>query len=345
MKHSNLTSREIITRVIEHKDSPRIGFSFNKPHIDDIIWLPLSHFKHPRPEFANWGTYPELLAKVPGFRGEVFLDSLGNIIGRLEHKTKGECIHGVLEDGWENFEQYEFPAFDESYIKKVRAANYGDSDKFVAAVSPLSVFSTLRDMRLINNALMDTILEPDHVRAFLNKVTKILLKNIEFAFEIGANAYYTYDDWGMQDAPLISPSSFEELFKPVYKKLANACHERGMKFFIHSCGHVWDLIPHLIYAGVDVFQFDQPELSGSENFAKTFGKQATLYSPVDIQKIMPTGDRQLIESTARNMIHNFQKYADGSLIAKDYPTWEDINIPNEWADWARNVFLEEGWNI
>ena len=60
---------------------------------------------------------------------------------------------------------------------------------------------------------------------------------------------------------------------------------------------------------------------------------------------MPTGDRELIENTARNMIKVFREYGDGALIAKDYPTWEDIHVKPEWAQWARNVFLEEGWNI
>ena len=25
-----------------------------------------------------------------------------------------------------------------------------------------------------------------------------------------------------------------------------------------------------------------------------------------------------------------------------YPTLEDINVKNEWADWARRIFIEEG---
>jgi hypothetical protein len=30
----------------------------------------------------------------------------------------------------------------------------------------------------------------------------------------------------------------------------------------------------------------------------------------------------------------------GSLIAKDYPTWEDIEVLPEWAEWARQVIVE-----
>lgn len=337
-----MSSREVITRVIERRDAPRIGFQFNRPHEADLEGVFIPFLTNDR--YSKWGRYPELLEKVPDFQGEVMLDELGNIVGRLNEKTKGECIRGVLEEEWEGLETYEFPGFDEAYLAGLKARNYRDSDKFVAATSPLGVFSTLRDMRLMDNALADTILEPETVALFLEKVQKVLMETITRVNELGMQALWLYDDWGMQHAPFISPESFRSLFKPVYKAVADQLHERGMKFIVHSCGLVWDFIPDFMDAGIDVLQFDQPELSGSENLARAFGNRATLFSPVDIQKVMPTGDRELIEESARNMMRAFRTHAGGGLIAMDYASWQDIDVKEEWADWARNVFLSEGWN-
>ena len=343
MDHTNMTSRELITRVIERRDTPRIGFSFNNPHKNDLRWLGFAGFVNKYEQYSVWGKYPEILAKVPGFSGEVRVDALGNICGRVGKDSNGECIKGVLQDDWELLDSFNFPAFDKAKIEKLHAANLGQSERFITCVPPVSVFSTLRDARLMNNALMDTVLEPESVRGFLQKVQEVLLKSVEIAHSIGGQALFLYDDWGMQHAPFISPNSFAELFKPVYKTVSDELHNRNMKLFLHSCGMVWDFIPHFIEAGIDVLQFDQPELSGSENLARTFGKQVTIYSPVDIQKIMATGNRELIENTARNMIEAFNQDADGALIAKDYPTWEDIKVEQEWATWARDIFLKEGW--
>ena len=44
-------------------------------------------------------------------------------------------------------------------------------------------------------------------------------------------------------------------------------------------------------------------------------RKAALWSPVDIQKILPTGDRCLIEDGARRMYELF----GGDLICKNYP--------------------------
>lgn len=342
-KHTEMSSREIITRVIEHKDAPRIGFDFLDPHEKDILQLSLNLFRHPQPQYNLFGHYQEVLDKVPWFQGEVRVDSIGNILGRFEGKTKGECILGVLQKDWKDLDSFEFPEFDESYMNQIKAASYGATDKFFTVYPPVAVFSTLRDARLMDNALADTLMEPEAVQFFLEKVEKVLLKSVNFACEIGAQGMWLLDDWGTQQGPFISPDSFRELFKPVYKNVADALHERGMKLILHSCGLVWKLMPDMIDAGIDVFQFDQPELSGSENLAKTFGKKLTMYSSVDIQKVMATGDRQAIEATAHQMIQAFKAYADGALIARDYPAWDDINVEPEWADWARNVFLEEGW--
>jgi uroporphyrinogen-III decarboxylase len=185
---------------------------------------------------------------------------------------------------------------------------------------------------------MDTLLEPEYVRAFLDRILNLAVKILDKACKNGIEGIIIYDDLGTQRALFFSPDTFRSLFKPYYKKLADEIHSRGMKFFVHSCGRVHDIVADFIDAGVDVFQFDQPELSGSEVWAGEFGQQAVFYCPVDIQKIMSTGNRQLIEEAALNMVTRF-KECGGSLIAKDYSTWQDINVLPEWQQWARDVLI------
>lgn len=85
-------------------------------------------------------------------------------------------------------------------------------------------------------------------------------------------------------------------------------------------------------------QFDQPELYGSDVLASKYGKRLTFHSPVDIQKIMPTGDKEYIEKSAVNMVNVFKKIG-GGLIAKDYPQWGAVAVEEEWATWARDTII------
>ena len=125
----------------------------------------------------------------------------------------------------------------------------------------------------------------------------------------------------------------------MYKKMTDACHERDIDFMLHSCGCVLPLVDDMVEAGIDVFQFDQPEAVGSRFWAENYGKKVAFFCPIDIQKVMPTGDREYIEKTALEMVRAFKENG-GSLIVKDYPNWQDINVEREWAHWARKVILD-----
>jgi len=53
------------------------------------------------------------------------------------------------------------------------------------------------------------------------------------------------------------------------------------------------------------------------------------------------GDREMIEQNAEIMIKFLGRY-NGGLIAKDYPQLDVIGVKEEWAKWARDVFVEKG---
>jgi len=340
---SDVNSKEIIKRVIEFDHPERIGFDFNSPNPTDIAWIMAGRLKnHMYDDLLEWGYYGEELKQVPGFNGEVRRDVYGNIYGRLNQKTKGECLKGALQDGWEKLNDYEMPLYDETYENSLSDILRNNKGKFLLGALPVSPFSTMRDLRRIDNLLMDIALEEDMVVQLLEKVEKLAADIIRRAAGNGLDGVVVYDDWGTQQALLINPIQWRKIFKPVYTRLAGEAHKGGMKFFVHSCGFVYEIIQDFIEAGVDVLQFDQPELIGVEKLANEFGGKVTFWCPVDIQKIMSTGDRELIQDGAKKMIEDFGKFK-GGFIAKDYPSLEDIDVRDEWAKWARDVFLSEGF--
>jgi hypothetical protein len=88
-----MESREIIRRVIEFNKPERIGFDLFLEEGSDLFcnWahqnlLLANNAMAPKP----WGRYEELLAEVPGFKGEVSRDVFGNIWGRLEKIQRGK---------------------------------------------------------------------------------------------------------------------------------------------------------------------------------------------------------------------------------------------------------------
>ena len=229
-----MTSKEIIRRLVAHDAPPRFGYDF--VGLTDFAYVGSRRsINLPDNPYDAWGNYPEL-KQLTGFSGEVRRDIYGNIYGRFNGKTHGECIRGAIED-WDT-EAYPLFDFDSSYRDYLLSQNLGAHEKYILTNGE-SLFSVLRDARLITNALADTITDPDAVFAFIDRLADHEVAVIKSIAGCGINGWFIYDDWGTQDRTFISPSSFRELFKPAYKKVADAAHEAGMSVFLHSCGYIW----------------------------------------------------------------------------------------------------------
>ena len=328
-----MTSKEIIKRLINHDEPPRIGFGF-KDHTDFVGVANCRQINMPNDPYDAWGDHAELKA-LTGFSGEVRRDFYGNIYGRFDGKTKGECIRGAIDD-WDDY-SYPTIEFDPAFREELLAKDLANHEKFVLTTGR-AIFSRHRDARLMANALMDTIEYPDEVMSFIDGLVEQEIAIIKNIAGCGVDGWIIYDDLGMQTTTFMSPSTFREIYKPAYKKLADAVHEAGMAMFLHSCGYNYGLMEDLIDAGIDVFQFDQPDAYPSEVLASEFASRAVFYSPVDIQKVLPTGDREFIERRALEMCELFRK-AGGGWIAKDYGSYSDIGIEKEWAHWAEDVIV------
>ena len=110
----SITSKEIIKRIVHHDNPTRIGYKFLGDNPTDIMSMPSVRFINPKYDrYSEWGYYPEIVSQVPWFKGEVRVMENGNIYGRFDSKTKGECIKGVIQDGWELLESFVPSMIDE----------------------------------------------------------------------------------------------------------------------------------------------------------------------------------------------------------------------------------------
>jgi len=329
-----MTSKEIIKRLIAHDHPPRLGYDFYD-HSDLKGFPSRQYINLPDDPYSTWGDHTEL-KKLSGFSGEVRRDIYGNIYGRFNGKTKGECVYGSIQD-WDNYE-YPIPQFDPDYREQLLKQEFDKCDRFVLAYGH-SLFSALRDARLMPNALMDIVEEPEMVMEFLNRIAEHEIAVVKNIAGCGFDGWFMGDDWGTQDRTFISPESFRDLFKPYYKKICDAVHDAGMSVFMHSCGNNYAFIEDFIDMGIDVLQFDQPDVYPTETLAAEFADRVVFHSPVDIQKVLPTGDRQYIESRTLEMCRLF-KEAGGGWIAKHYPTYGDIGVDLQWARWAEEIVYQ-----
>ena len=118
------------------------------------------------------------------------------------------------------------------------------------------------------------------------------------------------DDSGTQRGELISPELWAEMIKPHYAKLCDWIHRNTRwKTFLHCCGSIYHLIPHLIEAGIDILNPIQTSAANMEppRLKKEFGDRLVFWGGgCDTQRILPNATPDEIRDHVRERLGIFK---------------------------------------
>jgi len=319
------TPREIILANLEHDSPERPGLTFSDGRINDMIGAGLGPSE----------TFQERRWTEGEF--EYYTDEWGNVWCRIIGRSRGGEVYRPAIEHWSQLDSLRLPDYDNpARYKAVAEAFARPTDRFKLASVPGWVFATSRYLRKMEVYFADLIEYRGEIDRLHQVVTDLFVRVIHRFADCGAEGIFYCEDLGTQNRVLIGPPMWRDIFKPHYERLVGAAHERGMKVFMHSCGYNWELLPDLIEVGIDCFQFDQPAAYDMPALAALLREhRVALWSPVDIQKVLPTGDRAYIEAEAERLVNTFR----GGLIVKNYPDLHGIGVEPEWDMWAYNAVL------
>ncbi len=118
------------------------------------------------------------------------------------------------------------------------------------------------------------------------------------------------DDSGTQRGEFISPELWVEMIKPHYATLCAWIHRHtGWKTFLHSCGSIYHLIPHLIEAGVDILNPVQTSAANMEpaRLKREFGSRLVFWGGgCDTQRTLATAAPEEIREQVRDRLGLFK---------------------------------------
>lgn len=322
-----MTSKEIVLRTLEFSGPERVAKSFGDSDFCSAGCRVNTHA-------TDW-------REVGNGRWER-TDEWGNTWARLDSTSKGEVVIGVLDD-FSMLDSYEFPDYsrpaDYAAVSAERAAQ---PDKWLIGGMPGFAFNIARKMRKLEQYLMDLALQPDQVHELHDRIDAMLEDMIRNYAAAGADCVMPYEDWGTQTQTLISPALWRKEFFPRFEKLCSLAHSLGLKVFMHSCGQTEAIVPGLMEAGVDVLQFDQPDLHGIDTLAahQKRGK-ITFWCPVDIQTTLQLRDEKVIRAKVREMLDKLWR-GRGGFIAGYYGDNSSIGLEPKWQDIACDEFVKTG---
>ena len=158
------------------------------------------------------------------------------------------------------------------------------------------VFESAWALRGFENLLMDLYEEPERAARLLDITMNHHLAVAANMARRGVDMIWLGDDFGVQTSMLISSAKWNEVFKPRYAAMCAAIKniDPGIKIAFHSDGCVYDIIPGLIEAGVDVLNPVQTECMDPARLKKQYGKNLCFFGGIAVQTTLPRGTPQQI---------------------------------------------------
>jgi uroporphyrinogen decarboxylase len=151
-------------------------------------------------------------------------------------------------------------------------------------------------MRGMEDLLLDVMVNTGFVEELLDRLTAYILQTMDLLlarFEFEAIA--VSDDYGAQNAMVVSPSHWRRLIKPCLNRIYSMAKIHRRQIFHHSCGNITPIIGDLIDLGLDILHPIQPEAMDIHRLKKEDGKDVTVCGGIPPQGLLRTATPEQIK--------------------------------------------------
>ena len=165
------------------------------------------------------------------------------------------------------------------------------NDYYIIGRVHCTVFESAWALRGFENLLMDLYINPDLADKILDIAFRYHLEVSKNMARKGVDMIWLGDDFGSQNGPLLNPDTWKEIFQPRYAQLCKEVKQinKDIKIAFHSDGCVYDIIPGLIEAGVDVLNPIQTECMDPQILKDKYGYRLAFFGGMAVQSTLPMG--------------------------------------------------------
>ena len=278
---------------------PEVVRSLHGEFPDDIVNAPEVYRRPPRKEGDKY---------TPG----TYVDEWGCTFTNFHQGAIGIVQKARIVD-WDDLKGFRVP--EETLTVDREAVNRfcRGNNKFILSATMQRPFERLQFLRTMEQALVDLIEQPPELFELLSLIHNHYRKEVEIWSGTDVDAIGIMDDWGGQKALLTSPQIFRQIFKPMYREYVAIAKNYDKFVFMHSDGHITDIMPDLIEIGIDAVN-SQIFCMDIEDLGRRFRGKMTFWGEVDRQELLPRGSPDDV-LRAVNRVYR-ELYADGGIIAQ-----------------------------
>lgn len=192
--------------------------------------------------------------------------------------------HGTISS-WDDFASYPWPRVQDAdlfpfeYITSCLPEGMGLLFSHGGGIyEHLSAIFSYEGLAL---ALYDA---PDLVEAVAERLGSLMEEFYRTVLDLpNIVAVFPGDDMGFRTGTLIGPNHLRQYGLPWHRKFAALAHERGLPYFLHSCGNIEAIMPDLLQTvGIDGKHSFEDAIIPIAEFQRRYGHRIAVLGGVDV---------------------------------------------------------------
>lgn len=245
--------------------------------------------------------YATMIPIVPLVKTRAQLGKTGR--GREETLRTWQDLHEGIIRNREEYEAYRWPPLDEISIFPVEYAATQMPEGMKVMLMYIGIFEDLKQLMGFETLAYATADDPELVDDILEQLTRLAEYTVGLAAAHPATGAVFYgEDMGFNTGTLLSPAFMKRHVIPRHKRIADACHQHGKPFLLHSCGNVTALMDDLIdVVGIDAKHSFEDKIMPVEECYARWGDRISILGGVDMD-ILGRGSEEEVRARTRQIL-------------------------------------------
>jgi uroporphyrinogen decarboxylase len=144
--------------------------------------------------------------------------------------------------------------------------------------------------------------DPKLIEERFRFTTDYVLTTFKAYNDCGAKVFLEGGDIAHSGGPMINPKYFDKYLLPRYQEVAEAIHEWGGKYILHTDGDITNLLDFIVDSGFDGLQCLEPPLVDPELVKKKVGDKLCLSGNIDTRHILVKASKDEVENAVKDVI-------------------------------------------
>jgi len=274
-----------------------------------------------------------------------YTDNWGCVWGNIYEGLAGQVVGHPLEN-WDALETYtppnpltqadSGPQVDWEKAKEGIERTKQNGHLAVGGLAHGFMFMRLFYLRGFENFMIDVATGDHRLEKLINIVLDYNMKLVNKWLELGVEMMNGGDDLGTQKSLPISPTHFRKYLTPCYAQIFGACRDAGVLVYLHTDGHIMEVMKDLIECGVTIIN-PQIRPNTFEELAKIAKGKVCINLDLDRQ-LFPFATPQEIKDHIKKAIDVLGADEGGLMLhaecAPDVPLENIETICNLFEEWC-----------